>query len=222
MKAMVVRWHQFLVVSEREERGWDVKGKDIGCHLRNLRESPSCFVSNFLGVNNTLSDTRGSFRPKNTTFFRGYQDKTKILHVEVRGSQRKYHLGVISGLTERYARCKAETTNCLTDGGGSGTADWRSEMWLNTHWTTHTERGVKKERISPRRGDSRYDTWLRAGHTQSHLYLLPNDHPWVTASCFLTSYHTFDISQQRVRVLLEQHRCFWSKVKGGCFAGCLF
>jgi hypothetical protein len=81
------------------------EGKDIGCHLQNLRESPSYSVSDFLGVNNTLSDTRGSFRQqKYHVFLRGYRDKTKILHVEVRGSQRKYHLGVISGLTSWYCQ----------------------------------------------------------------------------------------------------------------------
>ena len=56
---------------------------------------------------------------------------------------------------------RCETTN--------GTAGWRSEMWLNTHWITHTALVFKKERISPRGGDLRYDTWPRAGHTQSHL-----------------------------------------------------
>ena len=70
MKAMVVMLTASIFGgarerSEKKERFETRKeGKDIGCHLQNLRESPSYSVSDFLGVNNTLSDTRGSFRPQ--------------------------------------------------------------------------------------------------------------------------------------------------------------
>jgi hypothetical protein len=83
----------FLEVSE----SWRRKGKRFWV---SFTDSPSYFVSDFLGVNNTLSDTLVSlisyFLPR---FLRWYWDRKKILHVEVRGSQQKYHLGVISGLT---------------------------------------------------------------------------------------------------------------------------
>jgi hypothetical protein len=79
--------------------------------------------------------------------------------------------------------------------------------WIHTE--SHTPRGVLKKKGFHRVGVIQDTTkWPRTGHTQSHLHLLPNDRPWVTESRFLTAYHTFDISRQRVRVLLDlTHVC---------------
>lgn len=55
-----VRRAFFGGVRERSE-SWKRKGERSWV---SFTASPSYFVSNFLGVNNTLSDTRGSFRPQ--------------------------------------------------------------------------------------------------------------------------------------------------------------
>lgn len=87
----------FLEGWERGVRVENVKGKDLGCHLQPLH----LILLAIFWVLITPPVTPGCHLDrKNTAFFeRGYQNKTKILHVEVRGSQRKYHLGVISRIT---------------------------------------------------------------------------------------------------------------------------
>jgi hypothetical protein len=66
------------------------------------------------------------------------------------------------------------------------------EIWdVIEYIESHTPHGVLKKKGFHRAGVIQdTTTWPRAGHTQSHLHLLPNDHPWVTASRILTAYHT--------------------------------
>ena len=70
---------------------------------------------------------------------------------------------------------------------------------------SHTPRGVLKKKGFHRAGVIQYTTRDRAQviPTATYIHLSPNDRPRVTATGFLTAYHTFYISRQRVRVLLD-------------------